>query len=55
VAGDRSALEGIPEAVVIGTAGGDRLRIGSAEVPLAAAERAWRSLGDSLDVAYPAV
>jgi phosphoribosylformylglycinamidine synthase len=55
VAGDPSVLEAIPGATVIGTAGGDRLRIGSVDVLLADAERVWRSLGDSLDVAYPAV
>jgi phosphoribosylformylglycinamidine synthase subunit PurL len=55
VAGERSVLEAIPGATVIGTARGDRLRIGSADVLLADAERAWLSLGEHLDVAYPAV
>jgi phosphoribosylformylglycinamidine synthase len=55
VAGERSELEAIPGAKVIGTAGGERLRIGSADVLLADAEGAWLSLSDRLEVAYPAV
>ena len=55
VAGVRADLEVMPGATVIGSAGGDRLRIGSLDVLLADAERAWRSLGEHLDVAYPAV
>jgi phosphoribosylformylglycinamidine synthase len=59
VTGDRATLEtlGAGEVAVrvIGRAGGDRLRIGSLDVLVADAERAWRSLGEHLDVAYPAV
>jgi phosphoribosylformylglycinamidine synthase len=59
VTGDRATLEtlGAGEVAVrvIGRAGGDRLRIGSLDVLVADAEQAWRSLGEHLDVAYPAV
>ena len=55
VTGERAALEDLSEARIIGSAGGDRLRLGPVDVALADAERAWRSLGDSLEVAYPAV
>ncbi len=59
VAGDRATLEtlggGEVTVRVIGATGGERLRIGSVDVSVADAERAWRSLGEHLDVAYPAV
>jgi phosphoribosylformylglycinamidine synthase len=59
VAGDRATLETLGtedvNVSVVGRAGGDRLRISSVDLALADAERAWRSLGDHLDVAYPAV
>jgi phosphoribosylformylglycinamidine synthase II len=59
VAGDRATLEtlGAGEVAVrvLGQVGDDRLRLGSLDVLLADAERAWRSLGEHLDVAYPAV
>jgi hypothetical protein len=45
----------LPGAKIIGTVGGDRLRIGSLDVLLADAESAWRSIGEHLDDAYPAV
>jgi phosphoribosylformylglycinamidine synthase II len=59
VTGDRATLQtlgrGEVAVRVLGSTGGDRLRVGPLDVALADAERAWRSLGESLDVAYPAV
>ncbi len=56
VAGERATLEGLSGATVIGSA---RRRPTAPsrqiDIALADAERAWRSLGDSLEVAYPAV
>jgi phosphoribosylformylglycinamidine synthase len=57
LAGPRAELEALADGdvdlFVVGTAGGDRISIAAAEteadIPLADAERAWRSLGERLE------